>query len=43
MVCYVGEEEVVGVTIKEHHEGDLYGDGISLYLDSSHGYMNLHM
>lgn len=31
----------VGMTKKRYPEGDLYGDGIILYFDSSGGYMYL--
>ena len=38
-----GDIEGVGVTVRGYHEGDLCGDGIVLYLDSSGGYMTLYL
>ena len=34
--------KVGSTTTKGKHEGDLYGNGIVVYLDCG-GYMNLHM
>lgn len=31
------------VIIKRCHEGDLWDDGIAVYLDCDDSYMNLHM